>query len=102
MTVRHDSVTTTAGGPERDAPSTAGRRGAIAGAALLLACAAACALPWLLAAGAAVTAGAFAAGTGSIALGVLLTALLGGGLWLRRRRTRAVGAGCGSGDDCRC
>lgn len=57
-TDRHTAGTGTASGSAR---ARSGRTGRIAGVAVLLACAAACSLPLLLAGGAAVTAGAQAA-----------------------------------------
>jgi hypothetical protein len=102
MSTTHHQHTTESGTPGT-ARSASGRTGVIAGAGALLACAVACSLPLLLAGGAAVTVTSLASGAEMIACGaLLLTVLVGGGLWLRRRRARAAGTGCGCGGSCGC
>jgi membrane protein implicated in regulation of membrane protease activity len=76
----------------------------VTGALVVLACAAACSLPVLLAGGAALGLGAFLSGGSGVALAVVaVAALIAGSAW-RRRRSRAphhqpAGA-CGGGCDC--
>ena len=76
------------------------------GALMVLACAAACSLPLLLAGGAAigaaVGAGALLSGAGALAAVLLVTAVLGGLVWLRRRHARPARARgtCAGGCDC--
>lgn len=92
---------------------TAKRGGLIAGlgaGAVMLACAAACAIPVVAAAGVATGGGALIAGAWPVALGVLLLtgAVTAGLLWYRAsRRNRAAtatdpDAACACGGNCGC
>lgn len=91
------------------------RGGLIAGlgaGAVMLACAAACAIPLVAAAGVAVGGGAIIAGAWPVAIGLLLLtgALTVGLLWYRKNRrakaaaatTAGDGTACGCGGDCGC
>lgn len=104
MSTVHDHTPTpptAASTPNTPRPTSTAKRGVIAGALLFLACAAACSLPVLLAGGVAVSAGAFFTGGEGIAVAVLaLSAVVGGLLWMRRRRAQASGASCGCGGGC--
>ena len=101
--------------PILSAPSKSKRPGLLAGlgaGAVMLACAAACAIPLVAAAGVAAGGGAIVAGAWPIAIGVLLFtgALTAGLLWYRKsKRDRAAaigtngdGASCGCGENCGC
>ncbi len=79
------------------------RKGAFAGAAVVVACAVACSLPLIAAGGLAAGVGAFLAGSEAVALGVVLlvAAVVSGAIWWRRRRAAAAAAdGCGCGGGC--
>jgi hypothetical protein len=95
---------TESGEPTARPVRRAARTGGLGAAALVVACAAVCALPFLVAAGAAVGAGLLASGAWLIGVGFLALTLAGGGfLWLRGRRTATAGAaGCGCGGACAC
>jgi mercuric ion transport protein len=66
-----------------------------------LACAACCAIPWLLTAGAISGAGWGIAGSWMPGMAVVLTALAGAGWWWARRR-RGHRDGCAGGMGCAC
>lgn len=99
--------------PARTSPTR--RRGVLAGAGIVLACAVACSLPLIAAGGFAAGAGALVMGGEAVVLGVvaLLTAVVASGMWLRRRRQPGLGGlasagapepedagGCGCGGSC--
>jgi len=108
-------MTTQLSTPALDQPSKGKRRGILAGVgvgAVMLACAAACAIPLIAAAGVAAGGGAIIAGEWPIAIGLLLItgAVTAGLLWYRKnKRARALAAGtdgdgasCGCGGNCGC
>ena len=101
--------------PVLNTPSKAKRTGLVAGlgaGAVMLACAAACAIPLVAAAGVAAGGGAIIAGAWPVAIGLLLVtgALTVGLLWYRQnKRAKAAatatdgdGATCGCGGNCGC
>lgn len=98
-------------------PSSVKRGGLVAGigaGAVMLACAAACAIPLVAAAGVAAGGGAIVLGAWPVALGVLLLtgALTAGLLWYRKSKRARVaatgtegdpdGASCACGANCGC
>ncbi len=81
---------------------TPGRKGVLAGAGIVLACAIACSLPLILAGGLAAGVGAFLAGGEVVALGVVLlvAVAVGTAMWVRRRRSKVAAATTGGGCGC--
>lgn len=82
----------------------ANRTGVLAGIGIAMACAVACALPLIAAGGLVAGVGAFLTGGEGIALGVvaLVTALVAGALWVRRRRATAASRVGQTGCDTSC
>ena len=110
-----DQMTTQLPTPVHSSTAKSVKRGGlvagIGAGALVLACAAACAIPLVAAAGVAVGGGAILAGAWPVAFGILLltAAVTFGLLWYRKqRRARAAastdgsGASCACGGDCGC